>query len=336
MDRLSDLVFFNAIFNAEVSDASRISYEKHLRMLLRHTAHSGYTNIWDVIKHPKEIEKYLHSLVLLPKPNGLSLNSVRAIAAVALSTFRHVPEKLWPDSATKKELYKKWNDVLMRFNVEVAEDKERNLFTEREKEAYVPLEEWESKELQLRGRERGSTNHLLVAFHSMIVPVRGGDLAKVEIVSPGDPLADEAYIADEYTPNVLVWGGVDRPSKLLIRDHKTRDSHGVLMREIPPELKKTIAQSLRDEPRAFLFMQDNRRPWSRESFLAWKATALKKIFNKPTSTNAARHAYVNRSASTEESVAQEKQRAAEMGHSVATHRLYRRIRPDDKIHQLFE
>lgn len=328
MDRLLDSVFFNAIFSADVSDASRISYEKHLRMLLKHTAHSGYNSIWDVLNHPKEVEKYLHSLVNLPRPNGLSLNSVRAIAAVALSTFRHVPTKFWPDSTKKRELYTKWNTVLQRFNVDVSQEKEQNLFTDQEKEAYIPLEEWESKELQLRARERGSPRHLLVSFHSMIVPVRGGDLADVKIVLPSDPLADESYIPDKEVPNVLVYTGFDRPARLLIRDHKTRASFPVLVREIPYELRKTLYASLRDDPRDYLFQQDNRRPYSREAFLSWKQNTLKKVFSKPVSTNSSRHAYVNRSSSVVDSVAAEKERAAQMGHSVTTHRMYRRLNPD--------
>ena len=98
----------------------------------------------------------------------------------------------------------------------------------------------------MRERAIGSLRHLLVALHCRWPPLRGGDLGRVHIVSPGD-----ARTTDGHT-NVLVWQGVAQPAELRIQTHKMSRLKGTIVRPVPPSLRNIIAASLQQMPRATL------------------------------------------------------------------------------------
>lgn len=317
---LSDLVFENAIKSAEVSEGTKKSYLKQLSMVKNLFSSTQYTTYHKILQHPSAAKKLIRSRV---SDGTLSLNSARTIVTCLVSLFKHA-ESTGDLNMTEevRALHDEWTDILKEYNDKVNELSEKNEFSQREKEGFVPFEEWEAKEKELRETELGSLRHLLVAFHTLVTPLRGGDLAVVKLVPPSSPLAKEDSKSKE---NVLVWAGADKESTLMIRDHKTRSTYPVLTRTLPVPLRRAIAQSLKDQKRTLLFVDGQGKQWVRNSFMTWKANTLRDTFGKPVTTNLARHAFVNATRSTTESIADERKRAEEMGHSLAMHQKYRRI-----------
>lgn len=314
---LSDTVFENAIKSAELSEGSIISYLKQLRMAKELFGQKTYHQI---LSKPEAAKRLFEDAV---SNETISLNTARTIVTCLVSLFKHAENAgQLSNTAEVKQLHDEWTTILGIFNERVSYISEKNLFSKRERQGYVDYDEWAEKEQELRNSEPGSLRHLLVAFHTLVTPLRGGDLAVVTIVPPTSPLAKETSPSKE---NVLVWAGEDKPSKLLIRDHKTRTSYPVLTRDLPLPLRRAIALSLKEHPRELLFVDSNDKKWVRNSFMTWKSATLRDLFGKPVTTNLARHAYVNATRSNTDSIAEERRRAREMGHSLAMHQKYRRV-----------
>jgi len=308
MERQSNEVYENAIKSANgLSDASKTSYLKQLRQALK-LLKPRYT---DILLDPEGSNSKLNSLV---KSKTISQNTARSIVAALLSLFKHAtaPKGVQPD----------WTKVLEEHNKKVTDWTEQNRLTPREEEGWLTHDQWIAKEKELRRDQPGSQTHLIVAFHALTTPLRGGDLFDVKLVKPSDPDADESKGGKQ---DVLVWQGVDKPSRLLIRSHKTRKQYPVLVRELPVELRRIVDESLKLNPRTYLFVNAKGKPWSRSSFLAWKSKTFLDVFHKPVTTNLARHAYVTSSKSKNESIADQRKKALEMGHSLQTHNEYRKI-----------
>ena len=315
MDRLSNEVFENAIKSANgLSEASKTSYLKQLRQALNLIQPQYHLILGD----PSTSNKTLTHLV---KEQTISENTARSIIAALLSLFKHVPESVWM-RGERARLQTEWATILDEHNKKVIDWTEQNRLTPREEEGWVSLKDWEAKEKELRLAEPGSYRHLLVAFHSLMTPLRGGDLSQVHLITPTDPLADEKKTD---TKDVLTWSGPEQNSRLLIRSHKTRKSFPVLVRELSPDLRRVVAMSLKLIPRAYLFQSSTGKPWTRNAFLAWKTRTLHELFSRPVTTNLARHAYVTSKKSQNESIASQRKDASEMGHSLKTHNEYRKL-----------
>jgi len=329
MKILSDDVFENAIKSASLSTNSIVSYLKQLKMAKRvflsnrKNVDNGKT-FHTILSDPDRFIKILKDNL---EAKRVSLNTARVVTGAITSLFKHVYSmgSLDKTKATEK-LHAIWVNYLKDFQLEVSSRLETNKMSEREKVSWVEYSEWQKKEKELRETEEGSLTHLLVAFHALVTPLRGGDYALVRIVPSTDRSAN---VNSNSGDNVLVWDGVDRPSKLLIRDHKTRSKYPVLIREIPAVLKKSIFKSLEERPRSYLFTDYQDKPWkSRDAFILWKSRTFEKLFGKPVTTNIARHAYVTSSRSSKDSVADEKKRAGSMGHSIGMHHEYIKFQND--------
>lgn len=309
MDRLSNEIVVNAINSANgLSESTKLSYLKQLRQALRIFQVRTYSQI---LSDP---QLYTQKLQALVDKKSISQNTARSIVAALLSLFKHTP--------APKSKQPEWSKLLEEYNKKVIDWTEQNRLTPREEEGWVDKEEWEKKEKELRKDSPGSPTHLIVAFHTLMTPLRGGDLFDVKFVKPSDPSAEEDYTGKQ---DVLVWQGADKTSRLLIRSHKTRKQYPVLTRTLPPELRRSLHESLKRQPRAYLFVTAKGKPWSRSSFLAWKSKVFQDVFDKPVTTNLARHAYVTSKKSSLESIADQRKNASEMGHSLKTHNEYRKL-----------
>lgn len=314
---LSDTVFENAIKSARLSEGTKTSYLKQLTMVKALFEASPYKTIYQVLIHPQEAKRWIESKV---RNESLSLNSARSLVICLLSLFKHTESSgNWTQTEELRTLHTEWSEIVHEYNAKTLGESEKNEFSERERDAYVDFDEWIDMEKKLQQTEPGSLRHLLVAFHTLITPVRGGDLAVVSIIPPTSPLATKS------TENVLVWAGADKPATLLIRDHKTRVKYPVLKRELSLPLRRAIAQSLKEQPRKYLFVDSSGDRWIRNSFMTWKANTLRDLFGKSVTTNLARHAFVNATHSTTDSIATERKRAEQMGHSLEMHQRYRKI-----------
>jgi hypothetical protein len=321
---ISDHVFTNAVMSAnQLTKESKRSYLKQLKQVKKVMKSKSFKTtvpksqvdtLYYILMHPKQVMGIYENLL---KTKKVSLNSAKSNMVALASLIKRAEES---EIATPEllEKQKHWVQNVRVLNNQSQKIIEQNTLSEKEKEAWVPFSEWLSTERKLRETKPGSYAHLLVAFHTLVAPMRGGDLSKVKIIQSEDPNTKTKQ-------NVLIWNGPKEPATLLIRSHKTSKKWPILKRELPTELKDALDISLKETPRSYLFEMDSGKPWSKESFLVWKNREFQQIFDKPVTTNIARHAYINAQNQFPQSIEKRRVQAESMGHSLRTQDEYRKI-----------
>lgn len=313
---ISDNVFLNTVMSADsLRDESKNSYLKQLRQVLKNTRYivNGMQHkFFYLLTHPDLVMRAYKRMI---ESKEVSLGTAKA-NIVALGMLIKRVKEFGMDIPELLANHKQWIQNIQTINGQVTKRTEKNQLSKREAEAWVTHDEWLQKEKELRS-ELGSPAHLLIAFHSLLAPPRGGDLSNVLITKSTDVLTN-------LKQNILVWDGVSKPSTLIIRSHKTDAKYPAIQQELPMELKEAVQASLVSNPRKYLF-ESNGKPYKRGIFINWKNREFARQFNKPTTTNTARHAYVNYKESTPASIETRRKEASNMGHSLQTHAEYRKI-----------
>lgn len=311
---ISDHVFLNTVMSANsLTDASKMSYMKHLRQVKKNIPHPLNASYYNMILHPKQV---MNEVTRLIRENKVSLNTGKAhIVSLAMLIKRANENNLTTEAM--QSVHKDWIDNVNKINGRVLSTIEDNKLSKREKDGWVDFNEWKDLEKKLRSSEEGSQSHLLVAFHALITPPRGGDLADVKIVSSNDPYTKK-------NKSFILWDGITKPSYIVIREHKTNKKWPSLKQELPQSLAKSLEVSLEQYPRQYLFESDG-KPYKRGIFINWKNREFKRLFGKPVTTNIARHAFVNHQESKPRSIKDKRVEAEMMGHSLSTHNEYRKL-----------
>lgn len=311
---ISDHVFLNAVMSANsLTDASKMSYMKHLRQVKKNIPPPYNASYYQMILHPKEV---MNDVTRLIRENRISLNTGKAHVVSLAMLIKRANENGITTEAMQA-VQKDWIDNVNKINGRVISNIEENKLSKREEEGWVDFDEWKDVEKTLREKDEGSQPHLLVAFHTLITPPRGGDLASVKIVRSGDPYTKK-------NKSFLIWDGIGKPATLVIRDHKTSRKFPSLRQTLPGTLMHSIEVSLKNNPRDYLFESDG-KPYKRGIFINWKNREFKRLFGKPVTTNIARHAYVNHQESKPRSIKEKRAEADAMGHSLSTHNEYRKL-----------
>jgi hypothetical protein len=290
---------------------------KQLRQVLKNTKDVyGQTQhkFFYLLTHPEMVMKAYKRMI---ESSKISLGTAKA-NIVALGMLIKRAKEFGMDVPELAANHKKWIQNIQSINNDVTKRIEKNQLSKREVEAWVSHSDWLKKEKELREHHFGSPAHLLVAFHSLIAPPRGGDLSSVLITKAKD------VSLTNLKQNILVFDGASKPSTLIIRSHKTDAKFPAIEQDVPYELKLAIETSLAANPRRYLF-ENGDKPYKRGIFINWKNREFLRQFDKPTTTNIARHAYVNHKESTPASIETRRKEASSMGHSLQTHAEYRKI-----------
>lgn len=302
---MKDTQFFTWIDSSNaISPKTKQSYRKHLRSL---KSHFPGTDIAQIIERPSAVTA-LH----------VSDSLKSAYATVVLSLYKRAREFGTP---LDPKYYDAWSAVQTQAYDTYLKKVESNALTREESENWASWDEWKDMDELLSKEEPGSQTQLLVAFHVRIVPLRGGDLTYVRFCNDKD--------MDKIKGNIITNITNSSPSVLYIREHKTAKTYGTLTREIHEDLKKEVRMSYFKNPREFLFVRpDGKGYTSTSAFIDWKRNVFRRLFDRNVTTNSARHAYVSSGDFNLLSVAQQKERALEMGHSFTTHHDYRKLTQD--------
>ena len=170
----------------------------------------------------------------------------------------------------------------------------------------------------------------------------GGDAMKHVRVATRDPNTptDNFIVLHPSTPGE--WRGPGEPPsryinygrapRLVLLEHKTRGSHGRLLRVVPPALQRVIAQSLTASPRDWLFVNSTGQPFKdSHAFTVWAGRVLSSIFNgRHVGPNILRHSFISAVDFNESNAGQLARLARDMGHSQAMQRKYVLRRPSAK------
>lgn len=224
-----------------------------------------------------------------------------------------------------------WKQYNKRLCEEIAAMESTNVRTQREERAKITLKEARDLELSLRKTEMGSPRHLLLAWHCLWPPNRGGDAGLVWFVE------SKSEARSKFPgKNVLVWNPSANLATFLLTDHKTAKHVGTIERNLPPILIDIVRESLHQEqgqsPRECLFVSPlTGEPFhSEKSYTAWATRTLESLFQRPITINSLRHAFVNALDLQRMSTSKLDAVAKAMGHTIRTQqRSYRRVEKDD-------
>ena len=175
---------------------------------------------------------------------------------------------------------------------------------------------------------KGSRQRLLLAFYTMIPPLRC-DLNRVALLQcPASAPTISPDEVDAVRENNFLCLPADRkkPAILVLRDFKTANSAGIWRRTLPMNLTQELWTSLQAEPhRTWLFTTKSGMPYTAKNFSKWCCSVLQNLFGKPLTLTLLRHSYLNSMDWNRLTVAARENLASDMCHSTETQDTYRWI-----------
>ena len=175
---------------------------------------------------------------------------------------------------------------------------------------------------------KGSRQRLLLAFYTMIPPLRC-DLNRVALLQcPASAATISQDDVDTVKENNFLCLPADRkkPAILVLREFKTAHSAGMWRRTLPINLTQELWTSLQAEPpRRWLFTTRSGIPYTAKNFSKWCCSLLQKLFGRPLTLTLLRHSYLNSMDWNRLTIAARETLAADMCHSTETQDTYRWI-----------
>ena len=162
----------------------------------------------------------------------------------------------------------------------------------------------------------GSMDALLSAMYVDVPPRRQADYHRVFLLTLPEQearaLQEPAHIDLTVTP-----------PRIHIRQFKTVRHQGAYEAPLPPAIVVVLRASLQRDPREYLFVQADGRPFERvASFTAYHNRALKRLFGPGVSNNSLRHALATHVNAAPRTLLERKSVAHAMGHAVVTNMQY--------------
>ena len=168
---------------------------------------------------------------------------------------------------------------------------------------------------------KGSRQRLLLAFYTMIPPLRC-DLNRVALLQcPASAATISQDDVDTVKENNFLCLPADRkkPAILVLREFKTANSAGIWRRTLPMNLTQELWKSLQAEsPRRWLFTTNSGSPYTAKNFSKWCCSVLQNLFGKPLTLTLLRHSYLNSMDWNKLTIAARENLASDMCHSTET------------------
>lgn len=268
---------------------------------------SSATNIHDLLMNPT---KYIPIL----KNKMESLNS-RISIWIAIILFMRVSEL----KHDKKDLYNTFYTVMMDDRKERNKYEGANEPTQRQKDAKVP---WDQVISVRDSIPKTHSDHLLIGMYTYIPPRRQSDYWQLRVYTKReeDPLLDHNHMHLNHHKH---------GPYMFIKDFKTAKVMKPFFNKfLPKELVDIIAQSIKDRPREYLFVQANDKPFNTvNAYTKYSNNVLKRHYGKKEVTvNALRHSmatFINNKPNI--TVTERRKFAYLMGHTMSKNMIYAHI-----------
>ncbi len=175
---------------------------------------------------------------------------------------------------------------------------------------------------------KGSRQRLLLAFYTMIPPLRC-DLNRVALLqcpTSAATISQDDVNAVKEKNFLCLPADRKKPAILVLREFKTANSAGIWRRTLPINLTQELWTSLQAEaPRRWLFTTMSGSPYTAKSFSKWCCSVLQKLFGRPLTLTLLRHSYLNSMDWNKLTIAARENLASDMCHSTETQDTYRWI-----------
>ena len=286
---------FECIKKADLSSVTKRTYLERLRYMIQEIK----TDLYDILTHPKIYLEWIHQ-------HSSSLQTQKSYISAILAVFKHTPDM----KKNEQKYYYEWYQGFKQVHEEIDKRYKTNEPSDKQKDAYVSFEEIIKKRNELK---KGSKERLLLALYTYLPPLRS-DFNEVYIyIKAPEKIEHDNYIMLYNTP------------LLVLNEYKTVRKKDIFQKELPEELVTEIKESLKEDPREWLFMDRNEQPYRVNSYNRWVNRTLKKLFNKPLTISLIRHSYINSLDFNKLSVIEKENIAKDMAHTVNTQDRYRLI-----------
>jgi len=213
-----------------------------------------------------------------------------------------------------KASYSVFYDKLIDYSNTVDKEYDTNKLPETRAAAYINWKDLIEIRNKLEKDKYGSKNHLLLAMYTYMEPVRQ-DFGDVKILKKS-PRSDK-----KNTTNYIILSA--RPY-IVLNNYKTSGAYGTVKINIPVVLAKIIKKSLELNPRDYLFLNTDGKPYNDNSYTKFVNRALVEITGKPNySLGLLRRARISSEHTALTTRGRKKKLAQEMLHSPATAETYR-------------
>ena len=263
-----------------------------------------------IIMHPEafleKLDEFVNKTAGRLDENKLSMHAKDGYVTAIKALFLQTPgmKQKYPDQ------YKIWDDIHKEVRRPINEKYQSNKPTLRQEEAYISFKELEKKRDSL---SKGSIERLLLSMYTLIPPLRS-DYDRIGIYKNEDEAKENNYLIMNKNPY------------LVITKYKTSKTYKDIRIDLPKKLVNQIKESLKLQPRKYLFIQKNGEPYDKpNTFNRWANRKLKSLFGKKNiSLSTLRHIYITRrDLKLEEKSGLERSKVANvMGHSVGTQQNY--------------
>ena len=286
---------FECITKADLSTVTKRTYLERLKYMIQQTK----VDLYELITHPKKYLEWIHQ-------HSSSLQTQKSYISAILAIFKHTPEMKQSEQAFYYDWYQGFKDVHKKIDHQY----KLNEPSEKQKKAFVSFDQIIKKRDEL---ESGSKEKLILSMYTYLPPLRS-DFNEVYLYK-------EKPVKSNYS-NYIYFG---QTPMLILNEYKTVRKNDVFQKELPNELYQEIEKSLKKEPRDWLFMDRDGKPYKENSYNRWVNRTLKKLFNKPLTISLIRHSYINSLDFNKLTVIEKENIAKDMAHTVNTQDRYRLI-----------
>lgn len=290
------------IMKSTISSTSKRVYLERLKVLMQqHTV-----DLYTLVSEPK---KYIEWI----KTKYESDQTRKSYISGVLALFRHNPGL----KEQEKEAYSAWYAAFKEVHERIEEKYKHNQPSERQKENYVPYSQIVAARDKL---PKGSSERLLFAMYTYLPPLRC-DFNRVRIYKGHAPSAEDDK---EKEANYIVM--TQKEAILYLNEYKTTSkSSSAYEKKLPEELVEEIKSSLQDNPRSWLFLDNNNQPFHPKSYTKWANRIFARVLKKNMTISMIRHAFINSLDFNKITVAEKEAIAKDMAHTVGTQDRYRLI-----------
>lgn len=280
--------------NIALSDTSKRQYSVKIPQWISYLQIKTFKAL---LENPAESIETLEST---PKIKHSPANHHIYIGSV-VAYIRHITKN--------EEMLKKWKEYERKNSEPIADRYAENAPSELQKnKAAVPFDEIDKVRRLLPS---GSPERLLIAFYTLIEPIRADYYATEIITDDLKEPTEENYI-------ILT----ETRAQLVVRDFKTKERYEIIENTLSDELIEELRASLDKNPRKYLFVTDDMKVYTRKLFSNWACRALTRVLKQPMTLTALRHIYITKKIHDKTSGKELRHIATKMGHSRDMQRVY--------------
>jgi hypothetical protein len=294
------------VFNAQtnLSQASKTQYALKLSQWLIYLTPTSQQSrtLYTLLYNPKQSYQCLQTTPAIKH----SPQNHHIYISASVAFIKHI---------LKDELlFKSWKEIERTNSEPIADHYENNAPTEKQKDKTISFQELQKIRLSL---PKGSTERLLLSFYTLIEPIRA-DYFATEIVGATQTPTEENYIV--LAPSV----SAPTAAQLMVQDFKTKQRYRAIENQIPQELLTELIESLKQNPRKYLFTtpENPSMPFNRKLFSNWACRTLTRVLKQPMTLTALRHIYISNKIQSKTPTQELKEIAKKMGHSRDMQRIY--------------